>query len=145
MSLLDIEQLRVRHRGVTVVDGVSFSIEAGASLALVGESGSGKTVTALALLRLLHGARIGGRALFNDGEQTRDLLALPERALRGLLLGRAPARAAAGHPQPQRLDRALDLELLIMRRAMGGYHRVERQRDLVTLEILLQQRLGILA
>ena len=70
--------------GVQAVDGVGFSIAPGEKLALVGESGSGKTVTALALLRLLHGARVSGQALFNDGQRTRDLLALSERELRGL-------------------------------------------------------------
>ena len=83
-SLLQVENLHVAFGAKTVVDGVSFDIAPGEKLALVGESGSGKTVTALALLRLLHGARISGQALFNDGQQTRDLLALPERELRGL-------------------------------------------------------------
>ncbi|MCA0326231.1 MAG: ATP-binding cassette domain-containing protein, partial [Proteobacteria bacterium] len=82
--LLQVEDLQVAFGAKTVVGGVGFSIARGEKLALVGESGSGKTVTALALLRLLHDARISGRALFHDGGQTRDLLALPERALRGL-------------------------------------------------------------
>jgi microcin C transport system ATP-binding protein len=82
--LLDLQDLRVSFGGHTVVDGVSFSIAPGEKLALVGESGSGKSVTALALLRLLHGARTGGRALFDDGQGARDLLALSERQLLGL-------------------------------------------------------------
>ena len=60
--------------------GVDFSIGAGEKLALVGESGSGKTVTALSLLRLVHNARITGRADFAG----RDLLGLPERELLGV-------------------------------------------------------------
>jgi peptide/nickel transport system ATP-binding protein len=70
---------------VRAVDGVSWSVGAGETLALVGESGCGKSVTALSVMRLLAkpaGRVVGGRILF-DG---RDLLALPEgdmRALRG--------------------------------------------------------------
>ena len=82
--LLHVQNLSVAFGPKTVVDGVGFSIAPGEKLALVGESGSGKTVTALALLRLLHGARVSGQALFNDGQRTSDLLALPERELRGL-------------------------------------------------------------
>ncbi len=82
--LLQVERLSVAFGGKPVVEDVSFSIAPGEKLALVGESGSGKTVTALALLRLLPQARLTGRALFASSGQSRDLLALPERALRGL-------------------------------------------------------------
>ena len=82
--LLQVSDLQVAFGPKTVVEGVSFSIAPGEKLALVGESGSGKSVTALALLRLLHGARVSGQARFDDGQQTRDLLAVPEREMRGL-------------------------------------------------------------
>ena len=78
--LLDVKGLRVSFGGKEVVHGVDFSIGAGEKLALVGESGSGKTVTALSLLRLVHNARITGRADFAG----RDLLGLPERELLGV-------------------------------------------------------------
>jgi peptide/nickel transport system ATP-binding protein len=43
------------------VDGVSFAVQAGTTLAVVGESGCGKSVSALAIMGLLpQGARIGG-------------------------------------------------------------------------------------
>jgi len=78
--LLQVQDLRVRFGDKEVVHGVNFSLSAGEKLALVGESGSGKTVTALSLLRLVLNAQIDGRATF-DG---RDLIALPERELRGI-------------------------------------------------------------
>ena len=82
--LLRVESLAVSFGSKKVVDDVSFQIAPGEKLALVGESGSGKTVTALALLRLLHDAHLQGSAVFDDGQTRRDLLALPERQLRGL-------------------------------------------------------------
>ncbi|HNI86059.1 MAG TPA: dipeptide ABC transporter ATP-binding protein [Ottowia sp.] len=83
-ALLEVRDLSVAFGAKTVVEGVSLAIAPGEKLALVGESGSGKTVTALSLLRLLHDARVGGSAWFDDGRQRRELLALPERELRGL-------------------------------------------------------------
>ena len=82
--LLDVQDLSVafrsRERETLAVDGVSFTIAPGETLALVGESGSGKSVTALSILRLLDGSAYhpGGRILFRG----RDLLTLPERDLR---------------------------------------------------------------
>jgi len=54
---------------VKAVDGVSFAIRPGRTLALVGESGCGKTTTGKALLQLLRDqAVIGGETVF-DGER----------------------------------------------------------------------------
>ncbi|HUD72653.1 MAG TPA: oligopeptide/dipeptide ABC transporter ATP-binding protein [Dongiaceae bacterium] len=66
-----------RVRGeVRAVDGVSFEVRAGETVALVGESGSGKTTTGRLVLRLLEPS--AGSILF-DGA---DLLALAPRDLR---------------------------------------------------------------
>jgi oligopeptide/dipeptide ABC transporter ATP-binding protein len=63
-SLLEVEGLTVAFPDgageVTVVDGVSFTLDAGEALGLVGESGCGKSVTAWAILGLLAG---GGRVI----------------------------------------------------------------------------------
>jgi len=64
------------------VDGVSFTLDAGRVLGLVGESGSGKSMTGLSLMRLVPPpGRIAAGAVRLDG---RDLLALPERAMRAV-------------------------------------------------------------
>ncbi len=56
--VLEVENLRVTFpagdgRRVAAVDGVSFSLDRGETLALVGESGCGKSLTSLSLLRLV--------------------------------------------------------------------------------------------
>jgi peptide/nickel transport system ATP-binding protein len=92
--VLDVENLRISFpdagKGrVYPVDGVSFSLERGETLALVGESGCGKSLTSLALLRLVPEP---GR--IEEGSAIRladtDVLALqgePLRQIRGRRIG----------------------------------------------------------
>jgi peptide/nickel transport system ATP-binding protein/oligopeptide transport system ATP-binding protein len=66
---------------VRAVDGVSYELHPGETLAVVGESGSGKSVTALSILQLVPsppGRIVGGRILFKG----RDLVGLPGPELR---------------------------------------------------------------
>ncbi|MBI2797260.1 MAG: ABC transporter ATP-binding protein [Gemmatimonadetes bacterium] len=85
--LLEVRDLVVLFDGpagvARAVDGVSFDIARGETVALVGESGCGKSVTALSLLRLIDrpGRIERGSAIRYDG---RDLLDLPEPAMRAL-------------------------------------------------------------
>jgi peptide/nickel transport system ATP-binding protein len=78
-----VTEFRTRAGLLRAVDGVSFSIAAGETLALVGESGCGKSVTAFSLMRLLAdppGRIAAGEVLFEG----RDLLKLPEAELRAV-------------------------------------------------------------
>jgi peptide/nickel transport system ATP-binding protein len=80
LELRDLSVTLTTDRGpLRPVDGVSFVVEAGKTLAVVGESGCGKSVTALAIMGLLpQGARIGGSVRFAG----QDLAALDAEALR---------------------------------------------------------------
>src|SRR5271155_5636654 len=84
-ALLEVEGLKTyfftRDGVVRAVDGVSFAVARGETLAIVGESGCGKSVTSLSILRLIAsppGRTVGGRVLFEG----RDLLQLSEPAMR---------------------------------------------------------------
>jgi peptide/nickel transport system ATP-binding protein len=66
---------------VRAVDGVSFDVNAGETLAVVGESGSGKSVTAMSILKLVPqppGRIVGGKILFKG----RDLVSLTNAEMR---------------------------------------------------------------
>ena len=83
--LLEVDGLKThfftRDGVVRAVDGVSFSIQPGETLALVGESGCGKSVTSLSIMRLIAsppGRTVAGAIRFNG----RDLLGLTEPQMR---------------------------------------------------------------
>ena len=83
--IVRVEDLRVRfhvREGVVrAVEGVSFEVGRGETLAVVGESGSGKSVTALSILGLLPSplARVEAGCVWCAG---RDLLTLSEAEMR---------------------------------------------------------------
>jgi len=83
--LLEVDELKTwfftRDGVVRAVDGVSFSVARGETLALVGESGCGKSVTSLSILRLIAsppGRTVAGRVVFEGC----DLLGLSEPEMR---------------------------------------------------------------
>jgi oligopeptide/dipeptide ABC transporter ATP-binding protein len=86
-TLLEVRNLRTTFfttAGVLrAVDGVSWDVEEGETVALVGESGCGKSVSALSIMRLIDrpaGRIEGGEVLFKG----RNLLALSEEQMRGV-------------------------------------------------------------
>ena len=88
MSLVAVEGLTVAFGARRVVEGVSFRLDRGETLALVGESGSGKSLTALSLLQLLPaGARIEAGAIVVDGQDVIGAGGERLRRLRGGVAG----------------------------------------------------------
>jgi len=85
--VLDVNALKTyfftRSGAVKAVDGVSFALARGETLAIVGESGCGKSVTALSLMRLIPDppGRIVGGSISLDGV---DILSLNDDELRAM-------------------------------------------------------------
>jgi ABC-type dipeptide/oligopeptide/nickel transport system ATPase component len=83
-NILEVKNLSThfftRAGEVRAVDGVSFEIPRGSTLALVGESGSGKSVTSLSIMRLIMppGKVVAGEIIFNG----RNLLSLGNAEMR---------------------------------------------------------------
>jgi len=86
MAMLEVENLQTHFRtpdGINrAVDGVSFHVEAGETLAIVGESGCGKSVTAMSILRLIPEppGKMAGAIRFNG----KNLLEVSEPAMRDI-------------------------------------------------------------
>ena len=86
-NLLEVHNLRTylhtSYGVVKAVDGVSYSVAPGQTVALVGESGCGKTMSALSIMRLVpkpQGSIVGGEIVFEG----RDLLTLKDEEMRGI-------------------------------------------------------------
>ncbi len=86
-TLLDIKNLQTHFftsaGTVKAVDGVSYTVDEGETVAVVGESGSGKSVTALSILQLVAkppGEIVGGEIFFEG----RDLLKLSDAEVRDI-------------------------------------------------------------
>ena len=132
--LLSVEDLKVhftvRGRRIRAVDGVSFSLQRGATLGVVGESGSGKSVMVRCIMGLVpeEGLTRSGRIWFEG----RDLTVLSKREQRALWgpgvaivfqdpltalnpvmkIGHQIAEAIRAHERvrrPEALERAVDL------------------------------------
>ena len=84
-NFLEVRDLVVEYTSgdevVHAVNGVSFSLKKGQTLALVGETGAGKTTIAKTIMRILPDppAKVRGGEVFLEGE---DLLKISESAMR---------------------------------------------------------------
>jgi oligopeptide transport system ATP-binding protein len=87
--LLDVDDLRVEFRTrsgtVHAVNGVSYSLAAGETLAILGESGSGKSVSAQAIMGILDTppAVISGGGIWFQGRDVLQMSAEDQRKIRG--------------------------------------------------------------
>ncbi|MEO8453516.1 MAG: ABC transporter ATP-binding protein [Gemmatimonadota bacterium] len=94
-ALLEVRDLRIGFPAphgramVHAVDGVSFHVDRGETLALVGESGCGKSLTALSLLKLVPepGRMLPGSSIQLGGEEITGLTGEDLRAIRGKRIG----------------------------------------------------------
>jgi len=175
--LLEVDDLTThfftRDGVVRAVDGVSFRVRRGETLAIVGESGCGKSVTSLSIMRLIAsppGRIVRGRVLFEG----RDLLELPEPAMRKvrgdamsmifqepmtslnpvLMIGRQVAEALVVHrgmSREQAARRTVELLRLVkipepQRRASEYPHQLSggmRQRVMIAMALACEPRLLI--
>src|SRR5262249_46392696 len=93
LPLLEVTNLCTEFRTgagvVPAVDGISYSVEPGETVAIVGESGSGKSVGALSLLRLIPNppGRITSGVVMFDGRDLMRLSAEEMREVRGGEIG----------------------------------------------------------
>ncbi|MFD4839186.1 ABC transporter ATP-binding protein [Achromobacter sp. NPDC058515] len=138
--VLDVQDLKVHYpvrKGplrrivswVKAVDGVTFTLRAGETLALLGESGCGKTTTGKALLRLIDGARVSGRGML----QGQDVLSADRRQLQRL---RQDIQIVFQDPYASldprmRVGEILDEGLASLRRGMGKEARQKHAAQLI--------------
>jgi oligopeptide transport system ATP-binding protein len=87
--LLDVDDLHVEFRTrsgtVHAVNGVSYSLAAGETLAILGESGSGKSVSAQAIMGILESppAVVTGGGIWFEGRNMLEMSAEDQRQIRG--------------------------------------------------------------
>src|ERR1041385_4203630 len=91
--LLEVKELHTEFRTgagiVRAVDGISYTVDPGETVAIVGESGSGKSVGALSILRLIPNppGRITAGEIRFDGKELLSLSEAEMREIRGRDIG----------------------------------------------------------
>ncbi len=137
-ALLEVKGLHTEFRTgagiVPAVDGISYTVDAGETVAVVGESGSGKSVSALTVMRLIPdppGRVTAGQVMF-DG---RDLMKLTEeemRQVRGASIGMVFQEPMTSLNPVLTIGRQLT-ETLEQHRGMTPAQATERAREMLTL------------
>src|SRR5215212_118262 len=136
--LLQVDDLKTyfftRHGIVRAVDGVSFSVYPGETLAVVGESGCGKSVTSLSILRLIAsppGKIVEGRLLF-EGRDLLGLTADEMRSVRGTEISMIFQEPMTSLNPVLTIGRQI-AEALMLHRGMTRAEAMERAVDMLTL------------
>lgn len=79
MAILTCQDLTLGYEGKTVVERLSFSVDAGDYLCIVGENGSGKSTLLKTLLKLIH--PLHGQMHMGDGLNQNEIGYLPQQTL----------------------------------------------------------------
>ena len=141
-ALLEVRDLHTRFATdageLSAVDGVSFRVEAGKTLAIVGESGCGKSVTALSIMGLLPqpAGRIGAGSVRFEG---RELIGLPQRELQDL---RGNAMAMIFQEPMSSLNPAFTIGEQIVETLMRHRPMTRPQAQARALDVLRQVRMA---
>ena len=137
-KLVEVRDLSVAFGDTTVVQRISFDIDAGETVALVGESGSGKTVTALSIPQLLpypYASHPTGSVLL-DGEEMIGAGSSKLLAMRGSVVSMIFQEPMTSlnplHKIGKQVSEMLLLEKHLTRR--GASERVRELFDLVGLD-----------
>jgi microcin C transport system ATP-binding protein len=137
-NLIEVRDLSVEFVGgdrvQRVVEGVSFDIRRGETLALVGESGSGKSVTAHSILRLLPyplarhpsgSIQYGGQDLLSLGEK-------PLRQIRGDRIAMIFQEPMTSLNPLHNLEKQIN-EVLLLHKGLSGKQATARTLELLDL------------
>ena len=137
-NLIEVRDLSVEFVGgdrvQRVVEGVSFDIRRGETLALVGESGSGKSVTAHSILRLLPyplarhpsgSIQYGGQDLLGLGEK-------PLRQIRGDRIAMIFQEPMTSLNPLHNLEKQIN-EVLLLHKGLSGKQATARTLELLDL------------
>ncbi len=134
-QILDVRNLRIEAvtetgKRVTLVDDVSFTLDAGEVLGLIGESGAGKSTIGLsALVYARTGCQIAGGEILFHGRDVRQLDMRGRQNLRGVRVAYiAQSAAAAFNPAHTLFDQVTEVAL-----QHGVMNRAQARRDAVRL------------